>query len=122
MSDINIQQLVQQMVALKSDPQGLATLVLVSEVADERVKQVKKGYDHAHDDARAPGVLAAAGGAYAWHASFMRSQGTPMSEEVAKEYGVDTFFDWTKPPKSAREALVIAAALIFAELEKMERE
>lgn len=122
MSNINIQQLVQQTIALRSNPQGLATLALIGEVAEERIRQAKKGYDEAHDDARDPGVLAAAGGAYAWHASYMRSMGAPMSREVAVEYGVDTFFDWDKPPKPAREALIIAAALIFAELEKMGRE
>lgn len=122
MSKINIQQLVQQTMALQSDPQGLATLALIAEVAEERIRQVKKGYTRESDDKRDPGVLAAAGAAYAWHASFMRAMGSPMSEQTAKDYGVDTFFNWSKPPKPARKALIQAAALIFAELEKMERE
>lgn len=122
MSKINIQQLVQQTIALQSDPQGLTTLAMVAEVAEERLNQVKKGYTREWDNARDPGVLASAGAAYALHAAFMRSTGTPMSEVVAKEYGIDTFFDWEKSLPPARRSLIIAAALIFAELEKMDRE
>lgn len=119
---MNIQEMIQKALALRESPGGLETMTLIMELAQERIHQVKLGYTDAVDDKHRPGLLATAGAAYAMSAAGVRSGAGPIPREVAKELFVDQFFKWDEAPKTAHEMLIIAAALIFAELEKMERE
>jgi hypothetical protein len=119
---MNIQEMVQRALALRQHPEAVATMAIIIEVAEERLRQVTIGYDEAHDDAHRPGLLAVAGAAAAMNAAGQRSGAGAMPRQMAEELGVDQFFKWDKPMKPPRESLIIAAALIFAELEKMDRE
>jgi hypothetical protein len=119
---MNIQELIQRALSLQEFPGAVETMALVLEVAHERLHQAKLGYTEAVDDAHPPGLLATAAGAYAMSAAGQRSGSGAMPREVAEELCVDQFFKWNEPPKNPHDMLVIAAALIFAELEKMDRE
>jgi hypothetical protein len=72
----------------------------------------EEGYDHAHDDAHAPGVLAAAGAAYLAHAF------APPQPMPPRGFPWDGAF-WN--PKDPRRNLVRGAALALAEGNKLDR-
>jgi hypothetical protein len=85
------------------------------DVANERARQVnQEGWTPQHDDSHTPGTLAQAAACYAVNASgwVIRGYGTapywPFDEE------------WWKP-KDKRRDLVRAAALIVAEIERIDR-
>ncbi len=91
------------------------------DVLRERAEQVtREGFDTAHDDKYRPGVLANAAAAYALGAA----------DKIGSN-GIAGFFvqpsrvwpfspAWWKP-KDPRTAMVKAAALLIAEIEKMDR-
>ena len=87
----------------------------------ERKRQIKvEGWSHSHDDNHDAGALAAAGAAYALEASCKLN---PYSQQ-GLEAGPPEFWTWdTKwwKPKDPRRDLVRAAALIIAEIERMDR-
>lgn len=95
----------------------------ISDVAAERLRQVQdERYDSVHDDSYDGGELAAAGGCYAFNAACLLSpaNGTPMELETVAMFG------WPWPPeawkpKNPRRDLVRAAALIIAEIERLDR-
>jgi len=90
---------------------------IINEIATERDRQIlHEGYSQDHDDTHKDGSLAAAAGAYAFAASqhFDLGDGLPM-------------FGWPWharhwKPSSSRQMLVKAAALIVAEIERIDRE
>lgn len=85
----------------------------IHDVIGERVRQREiEGFDEAHDDEHTDGVIARAAGAYALAATnnhhHARGLLWPWSQESWK-------------PKSPRENLVRAGALILAEIERLDR-
>lgn len=109
-------------------PPGLRpeTIALLEEVARRRIHQDLKHGGPEHDDNHFWGDLAKAGAAYAWHGSLIEAE-----REIAG--GEDSHFAWLHrqiwpdswndgwSPKTAREDLIDAAALILAEIESMDR-
>jgi hypothetical protein len=95
---------------------------VLDEIAAERQRQIdEEGWTPEHDDTHDQGALAAAGAAYAlqgashsanegWRDIYRKSAGRiwPYDEE------------WWKP-KDARRDLIRAAALIVAEIERLDR-
>lgn len=100
---------------------NVATTFAQRDVLRERAEQVtREGFDVAHDDAHRPGELVGAATAYALAAN----------DELSNR-GLGGFFrqpsrvwpwdlKWFKP-KNARTAMVKAAALLIAEIERMDR-
>jgi hypothetical protein len=85
------------------------------DVIEERTRQLsKEGYTISHDDTHRDGSLAQAAACYAAHAGGMPAAG----------YGYDPYWpfdaEWWKP-KDPRRDLVRAAALILAEIERLDR-
>ena len=92
----------------------------MKDVLNERQRQIlNEGYSNAHDDDHDAGELSGAGAAYALNAScqLYPYHGLPLDEKP------DSFI-WDKKywkPKSPREDLVRAAALLIAEIERIDR-
>lgn len=91
----------------------------VFDVLAERRRQVEgEGWTPAHDDAHDWGELAGAASAYALHAA---CELHPMADPLEAPPASWTFdLAWWKPG-SIRQALVKAAALIIAEIERLDR-
>jgi hypothetical protein len=91
---------------------------VIDEIAAERRRQIEsEGWTPEHDDVHQNGELAAAAGCYAMHAS------QPASAQVPSGYAPQDWpWDavWWKP-KSRRRDLIRAAALIVAEIERLDR-
>ena len=86
------------------------------DVAHERVRQVSvEGWTEQHDDRHDDGTLSQAAAVYALHSAGYRTQ-TYGQLEVWQRWG----WDWFKP-KSLRRDLVRAAALIIADIERLDR-
>lgn len=90
------------------------------DVHAERRRQVEEeAFDPSHDDMPTRGQLARAAGCYALHAGGV---GTRWPEGIGN--GCALFWPWDKgwwKPKTPRETLIRAGALIFAELERLDR-
>ena len=91
-----------------------------NDVYKERLRQIEIGYGTDNDDGYTGGELAAAGGCYAFHAAVVLHEGVPPS------YGDNPPGWWpfnaaSWKPETARENLVKAAALIIAEIDKIDR-
>lgn len=93
---------------------------VLSEVAAERQRQVtEEGWSPAHDDAHEHGQLAKAGGIYALRASLADDETSGWFGEVfARKWPWAR--KWWKPTNPRRD-LVKAAALILAEIERLDR-
>lgn len=89
---------------------------VIEEIAAERRRQVEaEGWSTKHDDEHGNGELAAAGAAYAFSAS---TEGRYLAADPLG------FWPWDKSwwkPKGARRDLIRAAALIVAEIERIDR-
>lgn len=90
----------------------------IAEIAAERQRQVEsEGWTPEHDDTHAGGEMARAAGCYALHA------GLPTPAQVHPGYAPQDWpWDamWWKP-KSRRHDLIRSAALIVAEIERLDR-
>ncbi len=90
----------------------------IEDIAAERRRQVEaEGWTPEHDDQHATGELACAAGCYAIHA------GLPDRARVPKGYAPQDWpwsVSWWKP-KDRRRDLIRAAALIVAEIERLDR-
>ncbi|WP_425327891.1 hypothetical protein [Pseudomonas nitroreducens] len=90
------------------------------DVHAERRRQVEEeAFDPSHDDMATRGQLARAAGCYALHTGGV---GTKWPEGIGN--GCALFWPWDKgwwKPKTPRETLIRAGALIFAELERLDR-
>jgi len=99
-----------------------STAKVVGEIGAERQRQIdEEGWDSAHDDQHDAGELAAAGAAYAFAASKKLEAG--IGNHVAFE-AAPRFWPWATKwwkPKRTRHDLIRAAALIVAEIEKLDR-
>lgn len=92
----------------------------IADVANERDRQIiKEGFGHDHDDYYPDGILTAAAISYALIA-FQHFKGIPQDalEKAPAMWPFDK--EWWKP-KGARRDLVRAAALIIAEIDRVDR-
>lgn len=87
-------------------------MTIYHEIAAERQRQIAKGYDAAHDDDHRLGQIASAAAAHA----LMASPWLVLAKDV---------YPWTPDGLSAdtapREHLVMAAAMLVAEIERLDR-
>lgn len=89
----------------------------IEDVLAERGRQInEEGWTREHDDQHDAGDLAAAGASYAGSAWLWLRCGAPDPAPVMWPWAPE----WWKP-KNARRDLVRAAALIIAEIEKLDR-
>jgi hypothetical protein len=85
----------------------------------ERARQRRmEGYDDAHDDLHDDFSLASAAIAYIMDARLRSTTGHGFTEAPPSDWPWDTN-DWK--PKGIRQALVVAGALIIAEIERIDR-
>lgn len=88
----------------------------VEDVLAERKRQIEQeGFTHENDDMHVPGELASAGACYALNAS---SNEGATHAFLSRQWPWPT--KWWKPTNKRRD-LVKAAALIIAEIEKIDR-
>lgn len=89
----------------------------INDVSAERLRQItEEGYTTEHDDSHPAGELAAAGACYAIHAAFELDQKQHIS-------GVPAWWPFKDgwDPKDPRRNLVVAAAMIIAEIDRYDR-
>lgn len=90
----------------------------IDDVAAERNRQIYiEGWTPEHDDQHVNGEMARAGAGYAYHAGLsdeQRAKGLPQG------WPAGWAFSWWKPSTRRRD-LVKAAALILAEIERIDR-
>lgn len=97
------------------------------DVLAERERQVSaEGWTPEHDDKHDDGSLALAGACYASNAATWASHGTARLRTRYAEISKMACFRWPWPrewwkPKDQRRDLVRAAALILAEIERLDR-
>jgi hypothetical protein len=93
------------------------TTKAITDVLAERQRQVEaEGWSAEHDDAHGAGVLSAAGMCYAGHATLTLTG--EARDEVPAPWPWAA--EWWKP-KNPRRDLVRAAALLIAEIERIDR-
>jgi hypothetical protein len=94
---------------------------VLEEIGLERDRQCAvEGYTTEHDDAHREGQLARAAGCYALSAGHQLNGDRPLSINAA----IDLGFAWGRShwkPKDVRRDLIRAAALIVAEIERLDR-
>ena len=94
---------------------------VIQEVAAERQRQIdKEGYSKQHDMDHDPGELSGAGAAYALNAACMLypANGTAIDDPTLVGFPKD----WEWKPKEPRRDLIRAAALLVAEIERIDTE
>lgn len=88
----------------------------LKEIAAERKRQIEKeGWSFEHDDEHDDGSLAQAA---AWYAT--RHADAPASGHARAAWPSSWAWSWKKP-KDAHRNLIIAGALILAEIERLDR-
>lgn len=94
--------------------------VVAQDVISERRRQIEKeGYTHAHDDAHDEGEIALAAALYAIPYDNPRIE---QDDFIALDMALQLGHGWTlKPEPNKRKRLVKAAALLFAEIERIDR-
>ena len=95
----------------------------IAEVAAERKRQIEaEGWDAEHDDQHDTGGLALAAACYASLAAVQASERTPLDVYAKSESPFRWPWErkWWKP-KNPRRDLIRAAALIVAEIERLDR-
>lgn len=113
------------MLYVGSEARGVLTDA-ARDVLFERARQIDvEGFVEDHDDRHATGNLARAGAAYAYFGSFddaTRANDHPGSfiRFLVHELWPNSWAGWWKP-KSRRADLVRAAALLIAEIERLDR-
>lgn len=86
---------------------------IVGEVVRERYRQLERGYDAEHDATNGRGELADAASCYAWNVAHPQPPGlAPFGWPWEAE-------SWN--PTTSRRDLIKAAALILAEIERLDR-
>ncbi len=98
-----------------------------SDVIDERIHQIdEEGFDAEHDDNHVDGELAKAGATYGYMATQSQRMRFGLKDRVLRGNGLITDYmwpwglEWWKPG-TPRRMLVKAAALIIAEIERIDR-
>lgn len=97
---------------------------VIDEIEHERTRQINaEGWSPEHDDEHDSGELARAASCYAEHAA--RSQSGDWRQRLAAESkSIPLQWPWSKEwwkPKDRRKDLIRAAALIVAEIERLDR-
>lgn len=94
----------------------------ILDVAIERKRQInEEGWHHDHDDLQDAGSLSRAGASYAWNASTIDYADTKTEYPPGQP---PAYWPWGASawkPKDRRRDLVRAAALILAEIERLDR-
>ncbi|EOA3302371.1 TPA: ead/Ea22-like family protein [Yersinia enterocolitica] len=125
--DLRIEQLIAQLEAAQKElsaanERTLAPVIL--EIANERLRQISvEGWTPEHDDQHSSGELAGAAGCYAKHVNARQwcFKNNPDDYQCEPEpSGWPWAAEWWKP-KNPRSDLIRAAALIVAELERLDR-
>lgn len=97
----------------------------VADVLNERARQVEvEGWTAEHDDKHSDGSLALAAACYASNAATWANKGTPKLREKYPLLSLSFRWPWAREwwkPKSQRQDLVRSAALILAEIERLDR-
>lgn len=93
---------------------------VITEIAIERKRQTDaEGFDQSHDDDHGDGQLCLAAMAYCQSASTCLADTSPLKARPPSYWPWDKI--WWKP-RSARRDLIRAAALIVAEIDRIDRE
>lgn len=97
----------------------------LSDVVAERCRQIQvEGWSPAHDDKHDDGQMAKAAAAYAGHAAACFTLGMNPDHPAYAKADVPRGWPWADrwwKPSSPRRDLVKAAALILAEIERIDR-
>lgn len=91
----------------------VATLPICLEACAERTRQLNKGFDSIHDDQHESGEIAQAAASYALAAT---STSTPIHPSDLWPWEDNSF-----NPRSRRENLIRALALLLAEVARLDR-
>lgn len=100
---------------------------IIDEIAAERRRQIEaEGWTAAHDDEQPDGTLAQAGACYALAATLDRADRAVIDNggRPAAGYWLMKLWPWADEwwkPKDRRRDLIRAAALIVAEIERLDR-
>lgn len=93
---------------------------ILSKIIDERTNQIAKGFDPDHDDEHIAGELARAAAAYADHAGIYQDR-KGNRDFLSPRDGLWPWDESYWRPSTVRRDLIKAAALIVAELERLDR-
>lgn len=100
-------------------------MTVIEEVAAERQRQIsKEGWTLEHDDEHTDGSLADAAACYAATTRAFKAEGISGSRlhVLFGPLWPKSWADrWYRPQRSRRRKLIIAAALIVAEIERLDR-
>lgn len=103
--------------SVAAHPQPLSQTDAARDVMAERQRQIEvEGFSPTHDSKQTPGDLARAAACYAMHAAGVHTAETHPPSIWPRNWSVK----WWKPDVSRRD-LVKAAALILAEIERLDR-
>jgi len=94
-------------------------MTVLDEIAAKRQHQISKGYDAAHDDQHAGGEIALGAAAYA-----MSAAKHPGPGKTQTPVWVPPVWPWDREqfsPREPRDDLIDAAAMIVAEIERLDR-
>lgn len=120
----NIEELIAQLEAALSTANEGTLAPVILEIANERLRQISvEGWTPEHDDQHSSGELAGAAGCYAKHVNARQwcFKNNPDDYQCEPEpSGWPWEPEWWKP-KNPRSDLIRAAALIVAELERLDR-
>lgn len=99
--------------------------LIMTEIYDERMRQrTAEGYTDAHDNRHTNGELAVAGACYAAQAASNCRRGAVVV--VDEDPGTEDSWPWAdhdgRNDHPTRRCLVIAAALLVAEIERLDRD
>ncbi|PJG67788.1 hypothetical protein [Acinetobacter seifertii] len=105
---------------------GLYSSQAVIDVLNERERQIQiKGWTNEHDDAYEKNELTRAASGYVNHVVGRSWTYNKERPETYRDEEVPEFWPWAGnfwKPKSPREDLVRAAAILIAEIERLDRE
>lgn len=103
----------------------MSTSHVLAEIGDERTRQlVSEGYDHQHDDAYDSFELARAASVLTTYASLPETDRWVATRHGPRLYGAELIWPWDLAHfklVDPRRDLIKAAALIVAEIERIDR-
>jgi hypothetical protein len=107
----------------------LQAVGVLQEIGVERARQIHvEGHTREKDNAYAPGLLANAGAAFVWFSGLTDAERAhffkPAMDGKQARVLWATLWPWAREafkPKTRRQELIVGAALIVAEIERMDR-